>query len=299
MFDHILTWYQANKETILPVAALLVIGVPLLKFASFLLKKSLNRNFSEQKKMIFSKGFLYLGNGLIVVLVFHFLGFKFTTLLGAAGVMGIAIGFAAQTSLSNLISGIFLIWEQPFQIGDLIKADQQQGVVHSIGLLSIQLRTFDNQLIRIPNESIIKNPLVNITRFPIRRMDLNIGVAYKEDIQKVMDILKSVADDNPYCLEQPEPVIIFKGFGESALELLFAPWFAKQDFILLRNSILKEIKNKFDEENIEIPFPHRTVYSGTATAPFPITIVNPETAFETRITKPDSTSESRPRSEGE
>lgn len=287
MFEQIFTWYQSQKETIFLVAALLLIGLPLLKFMSFLLRKSLNNNFTEQKKMVFSKGFLYLGNCLLVILVFHLCGFKFTTLLGAAGIMGIAIGFAAQTSLSNLISGIFLIWEQPFQIGDLIKADQQQGVVHSISLLSVQLRTFDNQLIRIPNESLIKNPLVNITRFPIRRMDTNIGVAYKEDIQKVMDILKEVADANPYCLEQPEPVVIFKGFGDSALEFLFAPWFAKQDFILLRNSILREIKTKFDDEGIEIPFPHRTLYSGAATNPFPITIVNPETQLPPPA-KPDS-----------
>lgn len=292
MIDQIFTWYQSKKEIILPVLALVVIGVPLLRFFSFLLQKSLSRRFTDQKKMVLSKGFLYVGNCILVIWVFHLCGFKFSTLLGAAGIAGIAIGFAAQTSLSNLISGIFLIWEQPFQIGDLIKADQQQGVVHSISLLSVQLRTFDNQLIRIPNESLIKNPLVNITRFPIRRMDLNIGVAYKEDVQKVMDILKAVADANPYCLEKPEPVIIFKGFGESALEILFAPWFAKQDFILLRNSILKEIKHTFDEENIEIPFPHRTLYSGTATAPFPITIVNPETDGKIQASQPDTTAES-------
>jgi small-conductance mechanosensitive channel len=273
MIQDIISWYNNNIELIFRVAILLAVGIPLLKILSIILKKCLTDRFSEQKKMIFSKTFLYAGTTILVVMVLRECGIKFTTLLGAAGVMGIAIGFAAQTSLSNLISGIFLIWETPFQIGDLITTDTHTGVVYSINLLSVQLKTFDNRLIRIPNESLIKGSLTNITRFPIRRMDLSIGVAYKEDIQKVMDILKEVADANPYCLDEPEPVIIFKGFGDSALEFLFAPWFAKEDYIALRNSILKEVKMKFDQEGIEIPFPHRTLYTGLATEPFPIKLV--------------------------
>lgn len=277
MWNDLISWYQHYSEIIFRVAVLLLVGIPILKFCSFLLKKSLSSRFSAQQKMVFSKSLLYLGTTILIVMVLRECGFQLTTLLGAAGIMGIAIGFAAQTSLSNIISGIFLIGEAPFQIGDLIKTDNHQGIVVSINLLSVQLRTFDNQLIRIPNESLIKNSLVNVTRFPIRRMDLDIGVAYKEDIEKVMTILKKVADENPYCLDEPEPVIIFKGFGDSALEFLFAPWFAKQDYIALRNSILKEVKNKFDEEKIEIPFPHRTLYTGLASEPFPIKIVQPET----------------------
>ncbi len=83
----------------------------------------------------------------------------------------------------------------------------------------------------------------------------------------------AVADQNRYCLDEPEPVIIFKGFGDAALEILFAPWFAKTDYIALCNSLLIEVKRRFDEEGIEIPFPHCTLYTGAVTEPFPIKLV--------------------------
>ena len=142
--------------------------------------------------------------------------------------------------------------------------------MESIDLLSIKIRTLDNLFVRIPNESMIKNPMTNITRYPIRRMDLTIGVAYKEDVGRVMAILRELAEANPLALDDPEPLILFNDFGESALQFRFGLWFEKSNFLKLRNSILREIKERFDKEGIEIPFPHITVYSGTATEAFPV-----------------------------
>jgi small-conductance mechanosensitive channel len=208
------------------------------------------------------------------------MGFKLTAVLGAAGIVGVAVGFAAQTSLSNIISGLFLISERPFEVGDIVKIGDTTGVVETIDLLSVKLRTFDNRYVRIPNESLIKTEVTNVTRFPIRRFDIDIGVAYKEDIRKVMKILRNVAEKNRYCLDEPKPLILFKGFGESALEILFGVWFVKEDFLDLRNSILRDIKERFDEEGIEIPFPHQTLYAGSATEPFPVRVVGDETTSE-------------------
>ena len=89
----------------------------------------------------------------------------------------------------------------------------------------------------------------------------------------MITVLKDVADRNPYSLDAPAPLILFKGFGDSALEFLVGVWFEKTDMLNLRNSIMKDIKMRFDEESIEIPFPHRTLYAGSATAPFPVHIV--------------------------
>ena len=147
------------------------------------------------------------------------------------------------------------------------------GVVHSIDLLSVQIRTFDNKLVRIPNESLIKTQFTNVTRFPIRRLDLDVGVAYKEDVDRVIEVLEEVANRNPYSLDEPTPLIVFKGFGDSALEFMIGVWFVKTDYIQTRNSMLKEIKARFDQEGIEIPFPHRTLYTGSKTEPFPVRVV--------------------------
>ncbi|MBT8042712.1 MAG: mechanosensitive ion channel family protein [Pontiella sp.] len=266
-------WFSLHSRTIILCALLLGVGLPLLKLTGYLIRKGLKKKVSEQSIMLLSKGVVYLGSTVIILMTLQQTGVKLGTLLGAAGIAGVAIGFASQTSLSNLISGLFLIWERPFEVGDVLHSGSDHGIVYSIDLLSIHLRTFNNQLIRIPNETLIKSSFTNVTRFPIRRMDIEIGVAYKEDIQKVIDILKDVADRNPYCLDEPAPVIVFKGFGDSALEFLFGPWFAKTDYIALRNSLLMEVKSRFDEEGIEIPFPHRTLYAGEATRPFPVHVV--------------------------
>jgi len=271
-------WVEDHQARIILCALLLGIGLPLCHFLGYLIRKGLKKKITDQAVMLLSKGVVYIGSLIIVMTVLQQMGVKLGTLLGAAGIAGVAIGFAAQTSLSNLISGIFLVWERPFQVGDALQAGSDMGIVYSIDLLSIQLRTYDNKMIRIPNESLIKGSFTNITRFPIRRMDIDIGVAYKEDVERVMKVLKEVAEQNRYCLDEPEPLIIFKGFGDSALEILFAPWFAKTDYVALRNSLLIEVKRRFDEEGIEIPFPHRTLYTGAVTEPFPIKLVAADSA---------------------
>lgn len=273
MIESFSNWFSTHSATIIHCVLLLGVGLPLIKLIGYLLRKGLKNRVSEQSIMLVSKGVVYLGSTVVVLMTLQQAGFQLGTLLGAAGIAGVAIGFASQTSLSNLISGLFLIWERPFSVGDVLQSGTDHGIVHSIDLLSVQLRTYNNQLIRIPNEVLIKSSFTNITRFPIRRMDIPIGVAYKEDIQTVIDILKDVADRNPYCLDEPPPLIIFKGFGDSALEFQFGPWFAKTDYIALRNSLLIEVKNCFDKAGIEIPFPHRTLYAGEATKPFPVHVV--------------------------
>lgn len=271
--DAFIAWLSDHQAKIWLCAALLIIGLPLMQLLGYLIRRGLKKKITDQAVMLLSKSVVYTGSLIIFLTVLQQAGVKLGTLLGAAGIAGVAIGFAAQTSLSNLISGIFLVWERPFQVGDLLNAGGDMGMVHSIDLLSIQLRTLDNKLVRIPNELLIKSSFTNITRFPIRRMDIDIGVAYKEDIEKVMRVLREVADQNPYCLDEPEPVILFQNFGDSALEFRFAPWFAKSDYVALRNSLLIDVKRRFDDEGIEIPFPHRTLYTGAVTEPFPIKLV--------------------------
>lgn len=282
MIEAVNDWVVMHKTSLINIIFLLGVGLPLMRVISFLIRKGLRKKVTPQSVMLLSKGVVYIGSTILVLVALQQTGVKLGALLGAAGIAGVAIGFAAQTSLSNLISGLFLVWERPFSVGDVLQTGSDHGVVHSIDLLSVQLRTYNNQLVRIPNEVLIKSAFTNVTRFPIRRMDINIGVAYKEDIQTVMDILEEVSDRNPYCLDEPSPVIVFKGFGDSALEFLFGPWFAKTDYIALRNSLLMEVKKRFDEEGIEIPFPHRTLYAGEASKPFPVHVVPaPEQATET------------------
>jgi small-conductance mechanosensitive channel len=254
------------------LAVLLLIGIPALYFLSKWVRKYAIKKLTAQQAMIFGKLVWYLGFTIIAISILNEFGFKLSHLLGAAGIITIAIGFASQTSMSNVISGLFLIAEKPFEVNDVISVGGATGVVLSIDILSIKLRTFDNRYIRIPNETIIKSEVTNITRFPIRRVDLNLGVAYKEDIGKVRSILLDIAQKHPLVLNEPEPLVIFNGFGNSSIDFLFGVWAVKSDWLAVKNNIAEEVKKRFDEEGIEIPFPHLSLYSGSLTDPIPVRI---------------------------
>ncbi|MBI9104360.1 MAG: mechanosensitive ion channel family protein [Spirochaetales bacterium] len=265
----------SNVETLLSIGQVflfIILGFILLKIILIILSRTLSKTASPQMVMLIMKIVKYTGIIVIAFAVLQELGINIGIILGTAGVAGIALGFASQTSLSNFISGLFLIAEKPFEIGDVININNFKGTVISIDLLSVKISTFNNKYVRIPNELIIKSELMNITRFPIRRLDFNVSVAYKEDLEKVQAVLFSIAKENRYCLDNPEPVFIIKEFASSGIDILFGAWFLKTEYINTQNYMMIEIKKRFEEENIEIPFPHLSLYAGSNTASIPIEI---------------------------
>lgn len=267
-------WFDfASLGALIRAAVILGVGYLLARFVSRALVRILTNRTAAQQLMVARQICFYLIFGLAAVSAMRELGFSFSVLLGAAGVLTVAVGFASQTSASNLISGLFLIGERPFVVGETIKVGDISGEVIAIDLLSAKLKTPDNLFVRVPNETLIKTPIVNMSRFPIRRYDLQLSVAYKEDIGQVRALLEDVARHNPLCLVEPKPLIIFQGFGDSALNLQFSVWARKESYLDLRNSVAEQVKVAFDAAGIEIPFPHRTLYAGSQSAPFPVQIV--------------------------
>lgn len=258
-------------ERVKQIALSLFIGYLIAQVLVVLIRRVFFKNISKQSKMLITRGIFYTAFVFVLFVVMDILELKgvFQTMLGAAGVLGIVLGIASQTSIGNIVSGIFLISEKPFELGDLIKIGDKLGTVYSIDLLSIKLKTPDNLLIRIPNQTIISTEVINITKFPIRRMDVDISVAYKEDLARVTELLKKIADKIPLCLDEPEPIVLAKNFGASGIDMLFGLWFEKSNYLALRNAVFQEILETFAHEGIEIPFPHISLYSGEATKPFP------------------------------
>lgn len=244
------------------------VGMLLVQLIAFVVGKIISKGKSKHLQMIFRRVIVYSGVVLIIFIIFQILGVKAGALFGAAGVMGIVLGIASQTSIGNIVSGIFLVSERSFEIGDLVRVGDKLGVVDSIDLLSIKLKTLDNLLVRIPNQTIITTELTNITRYPIRRMEILVSVAYKEDLRKVTQVLNEVVANNLLCLDEPEPLILFKNFGDSGIDIQLGLWFEKTKYKDFRNSIFIDIKEAFDKANIEIPFPHISLYSGEASKPF-------------------------------
>ncbi len=262
-------------EKAIKVVLIVLFGTLFFQLTAFLATKILSKGKSMHLKMIIRRVIIYSGFIFILLLVFKVLGVDASALFGAAGVVGIVLGIASQTSIGNIVSGIFLVSERSFEIGDLVRVGDKLGIVDSIDLLSIKLKTMDNLLIRIPNQTIITTELTNITRYPIRRMEVLVSVAYKEDLRKVTEVINSILANNKNCLDEPEPLVLFKNFGDSGIDIQLGLWFEKTKYKDLRNSIFIDIKEAFDKANIEIPFPHISLYSGEASKPFKMEIKKP------------------------
>ena len=259
-------------ENLFRVLLILVIGITIIYLTAFLVRKLLPVKWSRQRKMIINRIIQYTGFIILFFVIIAEMNINLAPIFGAAGVIGLVIGVASQTSIGNIVSGLFLVSEKSFEIGDVIKLGDKTGTVFSVDLLSVKIRTFDNLLIRVPNQTVISTDVTNLTRFPIRRVDILVRVAYKEDLSKVKNIIENVAGNNPLCLDEPNPLIIFQNFGASGIDILVGVWAESSNFLTVKNSVFQEIKEAFDKENIEIPFPHLSLYKGEATNPFPVEV---------------------------
>jgi small-conductance mechanosensitive channel len=272
IFHQFSAWLSSLSADILAkglrIALTLILGLLLVRVLAVVTQRYIMRKSTAQRQMIARKVISYSGFVLVALAVLGELGVKLTALLGAAGIVGIAVGFASQTSVSNIISGLFLISEKPFTVGDIIRIGTTTGIIQSIDLLSIKIRTFDNLFVRIPNEKILSSEVTNVTRFPIRRMDILFQVAYGQDLGHIHEVLAETARVNPWSLDEPQPVIIFNDLKESGVEVLYGLWFSQPDFLDLKNSIMKGITTQFGVEGIHFASPNRVirVVEGSLTA---------------------------------
>jgi len=244
------------------VVLILLIGIPLIRVIRNIIRKLIKDRLSLQSEQLIVRAVYYVSVMIMMISVLNEFGFKLSALLGAAGVFGIAIGFASQTSVSNIISGIFLISEKPFVIGDIVQIGATIGYIETIDLLSIKLKTFDGRYVRVPNETMIKTEVINITRYPIRRANISVSVAYKEDISNVLAILSDIAANEPLALAEPQPSLHVDSFADSGVNINYGVWTDKDNVVNLRNALMIKIKERFERENIEIPYPHVRLVTG-------------------------------------
>lgn len=249
---------------------LILLGWFLARTLAALFERSMQHRLNQHELLV-RRRLIYHGILLLFfIAALQAMGLNLSVLLGAAGILSVAIGFASQTSASNLISGIFLIGERSFAIGDTIRVGQTEGEVQSIDLLSVKLRTADNLYVRLPNEQLIKTELINLTRFAIRRINLPVGIAYKEDLERVRRTLLHVAEENPLCMDEPAPLVIMQNFGDSAINLMFHVWVRRESFSDVRDQLQEAIKNAFDAAGIEIPFPQVSINASSDSTPLPL-----------------------------
>ena len=269
---------------------LLVLGLVLGSFAARSVSRVMTKRSSRHHTVMVRRLVFYVIVLLFGVAALREAGFSLDVVLGAAGILTVAIGFASQTSASNMISGLFLLVEKPFEIGDFIEVEAIMGEVVGIDMLSVKLRTRDNLYVRIPNETLIKTPVINRSRFPIRRIDLSVGIAYAEDAEKVEALLMGLAESNSACLEEPKAFVLVSAFGPSSVDLQFSFWVPKDKVLEGKSDMLVAIKKTLDREGIEIPFPHTSIYAGSHSEPFRVQLLGLEKATEKEVLDVDKDS---------
>lgn len=239
----------------------------LIVIAGLLMTRVVNRRLAlwslhAQHRLVVRR--LLTGTILLVSVVWAVstLGLDLGVVLGTAGVLTVAVGFAAQTSFSNLISGIFLMAEQPFRIGDVIRVGDTIGEVLSIDLLSVKLCTFDNLQVRIPNETMLKANVINQTRFAIRRHDVKLAVSYRDDLTAVREVLFGVAEQQPLCLHNPKPLFQVLGFGPTHIEVQLSVWAARQSWFEMRTELAIAIQRAMNQHGFELPVLQRSFELG-------------------------------------
>lgn len=182
---------------------------------------------------------------------------SFVAILGAAA---FAVGFALQGSLSNFAAGVMILLFRPFKVGDFIDAAGVAGVVKEVHVFTTVINTPDNIKIIVPNSKISGDVIKNVTGYDTRRIDMVIGISYGSPIGKAMEIAMNVMKSDPRVLDDPAPQVAVSELADSSVNLVVRPWAKTADYWGARFDITRKIKEAYDENGIEIPFPQRVVH---------------------------------------
>ncbi|QDU75097.1 Small-conductance mechanosensitive channel [Bremerella volcania] len=183
-----------------------------------------------------------------------------TPVIAAIGATGLVVGLALQGTLSNFASGLMILVNRPFDVGDVVTAGGVTGVINQMNLVSTRFKTFDNQTIYVPNNEIWNNVITNITANHTRRVDMEFGIGYDDDFEKAEQIILDVVDAHEKVLKKPEPQVITHDLGESSVNIVCRPWAKTSDWWQVKTEVTREVKRRFDEAGISIPYPQQDVH---------------------------------------
>lgn len=254
---------EISLGTLVVAAAIMITGVIIARVASILFKKYFAANLEEQTAKSLNKGIYY---GIVIVTLLTVTssqGIDLSGLIVAGGIFGIVIGFATQSVVSNAISGIFLMLDRSVKAGDVIEMPERNifGILMDINAFSTRIKLFDGSIMRVPNEKVFTTHIRNVAATEVRRIDVVVGIAYKEPIVKAISVIKdAVTTRLPFVLVEPEPAVWTDKLDDSSVNLKVLTWFPRNDWSQVGPVLLQVIKEALDSAGIEIPFPQRTIW---------------------------------------
>jgi small conductance mechanosensitive channel len=208
--------------------------------------------------LVSTSGGLVMALGVLMAL--SSIGISLAPMLAGLGVAGFIVGFALQDSLGNFASGAMILIYRPFDVDDLVEVTGASGLVKKMNLVSTTILTLDNQTLVVPNSKIWGDVIKNVTAQKERRVDLEFGIAYDDDIELAERVLNEIVSAHDKILEDPEPRIKLHTLGDSSVNFIVRPWVKTDDYWDVYWDLTREVKMRFDREGISIPFPQRDVH---------------------------------------
>ena len=248
-------------------AAMLAVGYTLARVAKSVVKKAVQRGRTEATAGLFVANLAYAAI-LAVVLsaALGELGVQTTSIVAILGAAGLAIGLALQGLLSNLASGLVLVTQRPFMVGDYIEGGGAGGTVIEIRLFTTVLKTFDGRKVTVPNGKLTSDNIINYTVYPTRRVEVVVSVDYASDLSLVRQTALAILADDARILPDPAPAVVVKNLGESGVDVAVRAWVKRADYWNVFFDLQESLKNRFDAAGIVIPFPQRVVHLRPANA---------------------------------
>lgn len=241
-----------SLETVIFVLLILIVGSGLVRLLLNAVRRISRKGMPQRTAQVVEKAIKYIGYGLVFITAGKRAGIDISAILGAAGIAGIALGFAAQTSVANIISGLFLFSEHAFKIGDTLQVDSLTGVVETVDFMCVRIRTFDNRLVRVPNETLIKSNIINVTFFPQRRLDLWITVPCSSDLETVRATLMGVLKSEPLVLPEPEPLVLLDSITPDGINILAGAWMKQENLAALKNRLVPALVSGLAAKGVEV-----------------------------------------------
>lgn len=256
------TFRNIKAEKIFPfilAVGIIISSIIIAKGTSMLLKKYLRDKFDVDRLGILLKGSYYGIIALAVILSLPILGIDTSGFLVAGGITGIVIGFASQNIVGNLVSGLFIMAERPIRIGSQVEIDQITGFVEDIGMMSTILRNFDGLYVRIPNEKVFTNNIINRGINVARIVERTIGIRYSDDTSKAIDIIYGVIEDHPYILKKPNSDVYVDEIKDGSVNIMMRVWTPSELWYTTKRELLLVVKNALEREGIQVSIPHRVI----------------------------------------
>ncbi len=257
----IVAWLEANIMQIIGAFAVLVIGLLIAGVLSRWAERALARSskFEPTVANFLSNLVKYALWAVVLVTVLSQFGVETTSIIAALGGMALAIGLALQGTLSNVASGVMILVQRPFVVGEAITVDRFTAVVQRIGLFTTELKQFDGLFVMVPNAELWNQPIVNLNRHPTRRIELIVGIGYDDSMKEAREALLALAEADERVLDDPAPQAFVASLDDSSVGIGLRVWCATSDYMPLTWDLTEAAKAKFDEAGITIPYPQREI----------------------------------------